>query len=208
MPRLNPIPYEDLPKDIQERLDSVFGPQHDKGTTTGTPGNWWNVWGRVPEILPAFSAYSYRNAPVDSKILELALVRTGYARASQFVFSQHCKAARREGVEEAKIAAVPYWTISDVFSDKERAVLAYVDGQILEGGRVHHRVFEALKKHFSDEEILVLTYHINMYQLHAVTTKALRLEYDDVPDRIVEIPAPETRKVQDWLDPSWSRAQG
>jgi hypothetical protein len=29
-----------------------------------------------------------------------------------------------------------------------------------------------------------------MYDMHAVITKALRLEYDDVIERIVEVPAP------------------
>ena len=34
----------------------------------------------------------------------------------------------------------------------------------------------------------MLTYFVNMYSLHATqSTKALRLEYDDVGDRIVEI---------------------
>ena len=36
----------------------------------------------------------------------------------------------------------------------------------------------------------MLTYSVNMYALHATAGKALRLEYDDVDERIVEIPAP------------------
>jgi hypothetical protein len=48
-----------------------------------------------------------------------------------------------------------------------------------------------LKKHLSDEEILELTYITALYDFHAVISKALRLEYDDVDDRIVEIPAPD-----------------
>ena len=34
--------------------------------------------------------------------------------------------------------------MSDVFSDIERAVLAYTDGLVLEGGRVSDAVFDAL----------------------------------------------------------------
>jgi len=65
-------------------------------------------------------------------------------------------------------------------------------------GLVHDVVFETLKKHLSEEGILALTYVVNMYSLHAVSTKALRLEYDDVPERVTEIPVPGTRRVQDW----------
>ena len=78
----------------------------------------------MPGILKAFSAYPMGEAPLDGKLRELALIRTGYARGSQFVFSQHCKAARRAGVDDAKIRAVPYWTISSAFDETERAVLA------------------------------------------------------------------------------------
>ena len=43
----------------------------------------------------------------------------------------------------------------------------------------------------SDEEILELTYITAMYEMHAVMSRALRLEYDDVDERIVEIAAPQ-----------------
>jgi hypothetical protein len=62
---------------------------------------------------------------------------------------------------------------------------------VLEGGRVAEPVFEALKQHLSDEEILELTYITALYEMHATMCRALRLEYDDVDERVVEIPAPE-----------------
>ena len=195
MARIAPLSRADAPPEIVRRYDEVFGegrdPVAEPGTPTGTPGDWWTIWARVPGILSAFSAYSYRNAPLDPALRELAIIRTGYARQSQFVFSQHCKVGRKNGLSDGKIAAIPYWTVAEVFSSIERAVLAYVDGQILEGGRVHDKVFEILKTQLSDEEILILTYLINAYALHATSTRALRLEYDNVPERIVEVPAPE-----------------
>ena len=195
MARIAPLSRADAPPEIVRRYDEVFGEGRDPvaqpGTPTGTPGDWWTTWARVPGILSAFSAYSYRNAPLDPALRELAIIRTGYARQSRFVFSQHCKVGRKNGLPDEKIAAIPYWTVAEVFSSIERAVLAYVDGQILEGGRVHDKVFEILKTQLSDEEILILTYLINAYALHATSTRALRLEYDNVPERIVEVPAPE-----------------
>jgi len=43
----------------------------------------------------------------------------------------------------------------------------------------------------SDEAILELTYITCTYEMHATMTRALRLEYDDVDERITEIAAPE-----------------
>jgi alkylhydroperoxidase family enzyme len=112
LPRIRELPHNEVPEEFSAQLDKVFGAVRDRGTLTGTPGNWWTVWSRVPGILNAFGAYSYTAAPLPAEILELALVRTGYVRASRFVFSQHSKAARRVGVAEDKIAAVPYWSIT------------------------------------------------------------------------------------------------
>ena len=70
-------------------------------------------------------------------------------------------------------------------------MLAYTDCLVLEKGRVPDGVFETLKKHLSEEEILELTYITATYMMHAVMSRALRLEYDDVDEPITEVPAPE-----------------
>ena len=51
--------------------------------------------------------------------------------------------------------------------------------------------FDVLKKHLSDEAILELTDTTCTYELHATMCRALRLEYDDVDERIKEVPMPE-----------------
>jgi hypothetical protein len=62
---------------------------------------------------------------------------------------------------------------------------------VLQHGRVPDGVFEVLKAHLSDEEILEFTYVTCTYMMHAVMSRALRLEYDDVDERVVEIAAPD-----------------
>ena len=116
--------------------------------------------------------------------------RAGYVRGSQFVFSQHCKSCRDVGFSEEQIEALPHWHVADCFSDVERAVLAYTDEMVMDNGRVSDGTFAALKKHLSDVEILELTYITAMYEMHAIMSRALRLEYDDVDERVVEVPMP------------------
>ena len=71
------------------------------------------------------------------------------------------------------------------------------DALVLEGGRVSDAVFDALRAALSDEEILELTYITALYEMHATMSRALRLEYDDVDERIVEIAAPTAEANQD-----------
>ena len=61
----------------------------------------------------------------------------------------------------------------------------------MSGGRVSDALFKQLQTHLSDAAILEFTYVTCMYDMHAVMSKALRLEFDDVDEPIVEVPAPE-----------------
>ena len=48
-------------------------------------------------------------------------------------------------------------------------------------------LFDALRARLSDEEILELTYITTLYLQHAVMSRALRTEFDDRPEPIVEV---------------------
>ncbi len=196
MPRLRQVGKDAAHPFAKAVYKSLFGerdPVAEPGTQTGTPGNWWTVFALVPDAfdhaVAGFQFYRGKRK-LDPQLRELGQTRAGWARGSQFVYSQHCKASRGVGLSEDKIAAIPHWPVAECYSPVERAVLAYTDGMVILGGRVADGIFAALKKYLSDEEILELTYIVGMYDMHAVMTKALRLEYDDVDDRIVEVAAP------------------
>ena len=201
MPRLRQVSRKDATDKVRKFYDALFpgrDPIEEPGTATGTPGNWWSVFALVPYIFDhatrhfgMFGMFAGDSvSQLDNQIRELAITRAGYTAESQFVFSQHCKAARKHGVAEAKIKAITHWQVSDVYDAKERAVLAWSDSLIYDNGRASDELFAALHSHLSDEDILELTYHVMGYNLHAVCCRALRLEYDDVPERIREVPLP------------------
>lgn len=198
MPRLRQVPRAEADASVLPLYDLLFGdrdPVAAPGTDTGTPGDWWTVFALDPEIFDhavrGFGLYRSPNRRLDPLLRELGQTRVGWARQSQFVFSQHCKSCRGLGMPEEKIAAIPSWPVADCFDAAERAVLAYTDCLVLDGGRVPDDVFGALQQHLSDEEILELTYITAMYEMHAVISRALKLEFDDVPERVTEVPAPD-----------------
>ncbi len=196
MPRLKQIARADAPPAVQQLYDFVFGPGRDPvadpGTETGTPGNWWTVFAAVPDaLMHAVAGFAFYRSPtrrLAPALRELGQMRAGWARGSQFVFSQHCKAARSAGLSDAQVEALPAWQTAEVFSAVERAVLAYTDCLVLDGGRTPDGTFAALRAGgLSDEEILELTYIVCTYEMHATMCRALRLEYDDVDERVVEL---------------------
>jgi alkylhydroperoxidase family enzyme len=199
MPRLRQIPKSEAHDNARTIYEMLFGdrdPVDSPGTATGSPGNWWTVFAGVPDCfdhaVQGFAFYRSAKRELSPKLRELGQIRAGYARGSQFVFSQHCKACRDVGFSEEQIAAIPAWSIASCFSPIERAVLAYTDCLVLQGGRVSDAVFDALRAELSDAEILELTYITCTYDLHATMCRALRLEFDDVPERVTEVPGPGT----------------
>jgi alkylhydroperoxidase family enzyme len=205
MPRLRQVSRaEATDKTVLRMYDQLFegrDPVAEPGTATGTRGDWWTVFALVPAVFDhavrGFGLYGNPGLALDPKLRELGQTRAGWARASQFVFSQHCKALRRVGATEEQVKAVPAWGVAECFSPVERAVLAYTDALVLDGGRVPDATFEALREHLSDEAILELTYITALYEMHATMAKALRLEYDDRDEPVVEVPAPEGGQARD-----------
>ncbi len=197
MPRLRQVPKAEATPEVQQMYQRLFqdrDPVAEPGTATGTPGNWWTVWALVPDMLQhaqdGFGVLSARNRELSRYDRELGLTRAGWAGGSQFVFSQHCKGARAAGIPAEKVDAIPSWASSELFTPHERAVLAYADCLIMADGRVPDGTFNTLREHLSEVAIFELTYSVCTYKLHATISRALRLEYDDVDERIVEIPAP------------------
>ena len=200
MPRLRQVPRDESNAPIVTMMyDLLFGPDRDPvsepGTATGTPGDWWPVFALVPDILEhcvqGFGLYQSPKRLLSPQLRELGQTRAGWGRGSQFVFSQHCKSCRAIGISEEKIAAIPAWQVAECFDATERALLAYTDALVYDGGRVADDVFAALQSHLSDEEILEFTYITSLYEMHATMSRALRTEFDDRPEPIVEVIGPD-----------------
>ena len=119
-----------------------------------------------------------------SKKLDFTLAHLLKVRASQingcaFCIEMHMDAALKHGERPERLAALPAWTESPLYSDKERAALTWLDEVTLIS--THHassQAYEGLKRHFSDEEIAWLTLlsaMINCWNRIAISS---RVQYD------------------------------
>lgn len=205
MPRLRQVPRSDdnatIVKTMYDFLFDGRDPVAQPGTATGSRGDWWTVFALVPDVLEhavaGFGLYQSSRRRLDPVLRELGQTRAGWAAGSQFVFSQHCKSLRNLGVPEEKIAALPHWAAASCFTEVERLVLAYADCLVLDRGRVPDALFAALKAELGDESLLELTYITALYLQHAVMSRALRTEFDDRNEPVVEIRTPDGQATRD-----------
>lgn len=112
------------------------------------------------------------------RLREIAIVRVAQSAKYAYALQQHVPAiAVPDGVSLAECAALKDWRASGLFSDSERAVLAYVDA-IIAGPEVPDDVFNAVRKHYSEREVVELTVLVGTYLMHNRVFTALRVDLE------------------------------
>jgi alkylhydroperoxidase family enzyme len=202
--RIRQVSLAEAAPEVRKLYQQIFGdrdPVAQPGTATGTPGDYWTTLALVPDILKlsadALFALLQPGRKLEPRFRELAILRTAIAGDCRFEYSQHLKVARMVGISAAKLDAVKSWTTSEYFDSAERAVMAAAD-ELIGRNLVEDATFAALKRHFSDEQIVELFMVIATYRMHGLLVRALHLEFDnDTTARMEEVPAPpaNTREV-------------
>lgn len=95
--------------------------------------------------------------------LELSLLRLVQARASQingcsFCLDMHTKDARAEGENEQRLYLLAAWQEASCYSERERAALQWTEAvTLVADGHVPDEVYERVRSHFTEEELVNLT---------------------------------------------------
>lgn len=101
------------------------------------------------------------HSSLGKSLVELVNLRVSQINGCAYCLGIHSKSLRASGETNARIDQLGGWLVSDQFSSKERAVLAWTDAvtNIATSG-TPDELFVALKGHFSDKEISDLTFAI------------------------------------------------
>ncbi|MGE0388246.1 MAG: carboxymuconolactone decarboxylase family protein [Gammaproteobacteria bacterium] len=111
---------------------------------------------------------------VDIRTRELALLRIGILNDGRYEYYQHRRIALRAGITEAEIEGLKDWRASELYTSRDRAVLAYTDAMTRDV-QVPDEVFEALRPHFNERQLVELTANIAGYNMVTRFMEALAL---------------------------------
>jgi alkylhydroperoxidase family enzyme len=195
--RIRQVRLDEAAPEVRKIYQQVFGdrdPVAQPGTATGSPGDYWTTLALVPDILKMSSdmlfAFLQPGRKLEPRYRELAILRTAIVGDSKFEYSQHLKLSRALGIPEEKLRAIKGWAISDKFDERERAIMAATD-ELIGRNIVEDATFAALKRHFSDEQIVELFFVVTTYRMHGMMVRALHLEFDNnTTERMEEVPGP------------------
>lgn len=118
------------------------------------------VVARMPGSLRlsnAIATYELKGLRLDPRIHYLVATMASQVNGCMFCEDLARSMAIRERIGLEKFDALPEYKTSPLFSDRERAALAYAE-ETTRNRRVSDATFAELRKHFSEEEIVEITW--------------------------------------------------
>ncbi len=113
---------------------------------------------------------------IDGQNRELAVIRVAILNDVEYIQRAHGPAyALKEGLTPEQVAALANWQPSKLFSERQRALLAYTDS-MTRSIDVPDEVFTELRRHFSERQTVELTMLIGAYNMLTRFLKALKVD--------------------------------
>jgi len=113
---------------------------------------------------------------LDGRLREIVIVRVAYLNRSTYVFNQHVpQLTAADGLSDAECAALADWRSASSFGPRERAALAYADA-MTQNIAVPDAVFEDLRPHFDERQIVELSVLVGLYNMHTRVFTALGID--------------------------------
>lgn len=137
----------------------------------------------APEALKAlFGLESYlAQCGLEHQLVHLLRLRASQINGCAFCIDMHWKDARALGETEQRLYGLDAWQESPYYTDRERAALAWTESvTLVSSTHVPDGVFAGLKQHFSEKEIVDLTYliaTINVWNRIAISLRAVPGRY-------------------------------
>ncbi|WP_137045125.1 carboxymuconolactone decarboxylase family protein [Pseudolabrys sp. FHR47] len=131
----------------------------------------------APEATKAMIALEMhcKNSGLPMRLFHLIKLRASIINGCAYCVDMHVKESRADGLSEQWINLVSAWHESTVFTDEERAVLAFTDSLTLVAQtRAPDADYEDLRKYFSEADIakiIMVIGAINAWNRIAVGTR-------------------------------------
>jgi AhpD family alkylhydroperoxidase len=113
-----------------------------------------------------YTAFATAQAYVNKSGLEHALLELVKMRASQingcaFCLAMHSADAVKAGERHERLHLLPAWRETDLYTPRERAALAWTEALTLVAGKdVPDDLYEEARRHFSEKELVDLSYAV------------------------------------------------
>src|SRR5262252_663770 len=135
------------------------------------------LFARVPRILFGYGMLEWaagKSHLVDHRFLDLAELKAATVTSCEYCIDLGSSIARRrDGLSDEQLLALPHYRDSQLFSDFDKLVLDYAVGMSRTPVEVSDELFNALREHFDDAQLVELTSVIALENLRGRFNLAL-----------------------------------
>jgi AhpD family alkylhydroperoxidase len=120
-----------------------------------------NFFAIPSEVTKKYSEFSQslKTRPIAREMDALVTIRASQLNGCGFCVDMHVKQARLRGERELRLHHIAIWRESDLFSARERAALAWTEALTrMQETSVPDAIYAEAREHFSEEELLDLTF--------------------------------------------------
>jgi AhpD family alkylhydroperoxidase len=118
---------------------------------------------------------------LDPKLVHLVKMRASQINGCAYCLDMHSIDARAAGESEQRLYTLEAWRETPFFTDRERAALAWTESlTLIAQTHAPDDVYEDVKKHFTEKEIVDLTFvvgAINLWNRLAISSRAVPGHY-------------------------------
>ena len=118
---------------------------------------------------------------LDHKLIHLIKMRASQINGCAFCIDMHSKDARAMGETEQRLYELSAWRETPFYTDSERAALEWTESlTLVSETHVPDDVYEKVRQHFSEKEIVDLSLivgMINLWNRVAISVRAVPGEY-------------------------------
>jgi AhpD family alkylhydroperoxidase len=119
-----------------------------------------NAFAAAPVPMKSWLDFSQglKHYGLEERLMDLVVTRASQINGCAFCLDMHTLDARKRGETEQRLSLLDAWRDSPLFSDRERAALAWTEAlTLLPQTRAPDDIYDALKAQFSEEEQVKLT---------------------------------------------------
>ncbi|MDB5513897.1 MAG: Alkylhydroperoxidase AhpD core [Tardiphaga sp.] len=119
-----------------------------------------NPYKAAPEMMKALGALetTIQDSGLEISLIDLVKTRASQVNGCAYCIHMHTKDARGRGESEERLYLLNAWRESPLYSDRERAALAWTEAvTLVSQTHVPDSVYEEVRKAFSEAEIVKLT---------------------------------------------------
>ncbi len=134
------------------------------------------VYGHLPSVLVGYGMFvgaAERQSRVEAHLKGMAVVKAATLTHCEYCIDIASSAARKSGLRDAQLLALPHYRESEEFNDLEKLVLDYAVAITRTPVEVSDELFASLREHFDERQIVELTSAIAIENLHARFNAAL-----------------------------------